>query len=68
MTKDEFKIGEDFYTATGRWMCTDIGTRTIVAIKHDGKDPSWRIGPGYAVEEVVFDYFDMQGCSKSAIA
>lgn len=29
-------------------------------------DPSWHAGPPYAVEECVFDEFDMPGCSKSA--
>jgi hypothetical protein len=25
MKKSEFKIGEDFYTETGKWRCTDVG-------------------------------------------
>ena len=33
MKHDEFSIGVEFTTETGRWRCTDIGTRTITAIK-----------------------------------
>ncbi|MXQ10584.1 hypothetical protein [Microvirga makkahensis] len=31
----EFRIGGEFTTPAGRWRCTDIGTRTIVAIRVD---------------------------------
>lgn len=31
----EFKIGEIFYTDAGKWRCTDIGTRVVVAIRLD---------------------------------
>lgn len=47
----EFIIGKTFFTATGLWICTDIGTRVVVA-KQDGGD-----------EEVVFDENDFGGCS-----
>jgi hypothetical protein len=64
MTKDQFEIGKTFWTATGEWRCTDIGTRTIVAIKLDyPEDPSWYNGPPYVVQEHVFDENDMTGCS-----
>lgn len=33
MRREEFRIGAEFWTATGSWRCTDVGTRTIVAIK-----------------------------------
>lgn len=29
----DFKIGEYFYTENGRFLCYDIGTKTILAIK-----------------------------------
>lgn len=41
MKKSDFKIGKDFFTASGRWMCTDIGSRTIAAIKKDREDHSY---------------------------
>jgi len=63
MTKNDFHIGREFYTGSGKWRCTDIGTRVIVAIKLDKDDPSWYAGPPYAVVEDVFDEFDMGGCS-----
>jgi hypothetical protein len=53
----EFKIGCEFLMPTGvRWRCTDVGTRTILAIELEpGRDPSWLNGPPYAVAEVPFD-------------
>ena len=62
MTKDEFQIGHMFYTPAGEFLCTDIGTRVIVAIKLDQKDDSWYNGPPYAVAEHVFDEYGMPGC------
>ena len=38
MIKEDFQIGLEFYTASGKWRCTDIGTRVIVAIKLDQDD------------------------------
>ena len=61
MIHNQFKIGGIFYTATGTWLCTDIGTRVIVAI-HVGHE-DWMKGPPYAVPEIVFDEYDFPGCS-----
>lgn len=63
MHHNDFSIGLDFYTATGRWRCTDVGTRVIVAIRLDASDASWYVGPPYAVAESVFDEYDLEGCS-----
>jgi hypothetical protein len=30
---DDFHIGREFWTETGPWRCTDVGARTICAIK-----------------------------------
>jgi hypothetical protein len=63
MTHDDFSIGSEFYTETGRWRCTDKGTRVIVAIHHlDQDDASGYNGPPYAVAEQVFDEYDFGGC------
>lgn len=35
MKHEDFSIGLEFYSATGKWRCTDIGPRTIVAIQID---------------------------------
>jgi len=32
MKHSDFQIGKDFFTAAGRWRCTDVGTRVITAI------------------------------------
>ena len=63
MTKDDFRIDMEFYTAVGKWRCTDVGTRVIVAIQLDQNDPSWYAGPPFAVAEWVFDEYDLDGCS-----
>jgi hypothetical protein len=54
MTHSDFAIGDAFVTTSGTWRCTDIGTRTVIAIKvSDGEDASWFRGPPYAVAEMV---------------
>lgn len=63
MKHREFSIGTQFSTASGRWRCTDVGTRVIVAIKLDAPNASWYIGPPFAVEETVFDENDLHGCT-----
>jgi hypothetical protein len=37
-----------------------------VAIRLDQFDESWYNGPPYAVQEVVFDEYDFDGCSTDA--
>ena len=32
MKHSDFQIGTEFFTETGRWHCTDVGTRVITAI------------------------------------
>lgn len=32
MQHTDFQIGTEFFTAAGKWRCTDVGTRVIVAI------------------------------------
>jgi len=63
MGKDDFQIGTEFYTAAGKWRCTDVGTRVIVAIRLEREDASWYAGPPFAVSEWVFDEYDLAGCS-----
>jgi hypothetical protein len=62
---DECHIGLEFYTATKRWRCTDMGSRTIIAIALDAPDASWYNGPPYGVSEIVFDEYDFEGMSVS---
>ena len=35
MQHSEFEIGEEFWCSGRQWRCTDIGTRTIIAIRLD---------------------------------
>ena|GEM_PF-1471384 len=63
MKKEDFQIGMEFYTAAGKWRCTDIGTRVIVAILLDQEDPRNYNGPPYSIPENVFDEYNLDGCS-----
>jgi hypothetical protein len=66
MKHSKFKIGMEFTTGAGRWRCTDVGTRTIAAIRlHLDHDPSWYNGPPYAVSETVFDEYGMEDCDPA---
>lgn len=66
MVHTDFRIGVEFFTETGRWRCTDVGTRVVIAIPLSSTDPSWHNGPPYAVMEVVFDEHDLKGCHLDA--
>lgn len=60
-----FAIGMEFACGGKRWRCTDKGSRVVVAVclsDHED-DPSWYIGPPYAVTETVFDEHDMIECT-----
>ncbi len=66
MKHSDFKIGIEFLTATGRWQCTDVGARTIAAIRLDlDHDPAWYNGPPYAVVDHVFDEYGMEDCDPA---
>lgn len=65
-TLTDFTLGREFFCGGKRWRCTDIGTRTVIAIALDhDDDPSWYNGPPYAVAEQVFDEDDLAGCRFS---
>jgi hypothetical protein len=79
MNHGDFTIRGTFRCADAEWRCTDIGTRTIVAIRIDSvrvdrnkrrlldraaaEAEGWFNGPPYAVAEHVFDEYDIEGCS-----
>lgn len=67
MKLEQFNIGDTFYNSGGyEWLCTDKGTRTVNAIRLSAhKDKSWFNGPPYAVNEYVFDEYDIGGCYLS---
>lgn len=68
MKHTDFHIGLEFFTSNDinhRFRVTDVGTRTIVAIPLDRDDDhSWYGGPPYAIEEIVFDEYDFDGCDQ----
>lgn len=63
MKHADFHVGLEFLGRAGfRWRCTDVGTRTILAIQLDRNDPHWYQGPPYIATEVVFDEQEIRGC------
>lgn len=63
MKHSDFRIGCEFRTASGWWRCTDVGTRTIAAIRLDlDLDPIWYDRPPYGVVEHVFDEDGIENC------
>lgn len=63
MRHEAFQIGLEFECGGQRWRCTDLGTRTVIAIALEyPEDPSWYNGPPYAVAETVFDEYDLEAC------
>lgn len=60
MEKEDFQIDGEFYTQTGKWRCTDIGSRVIVAVKI--RDRSGVCLRDQAGAEFVFDEYDFGGC------
>ena len=66
MKHSDFRIGTEFLTGSGRRRCTDVGKRTIAAIRlnHDD-DPRWYNGPPYAVVEDVFDEDGIKDCEAA---
>lgn len=67
MKHADFYIGLEFVASAGfRWRCTDVGSRTILAIQLDRKDPNWYQGPPYITKEVVFDEHEMARCHLTA--
>jgi hypothetical protein len=59
----DFYIGLEFVGSAGfRWRCTDVGTRTILAIHLDHDNPDWYQGPPYIADEVVFDEQEIERC------
>ncbi|MFM0558088.1 hypothetical protein P0D69_45375 [Paraburkholderia sediminicola] len=63
MKHSDFHIGLEFMGLAGFWWhCTDVGTRTIVAIQLDRDDPNWYLGPPYIAKEMVFDEQEIAAC------
>ncbi|KWE83761.1 hypothetical protein WT54_19625 [Burkholderia territorii] len=54
MNHSDFHIGLVFMDCTGWWRCTDVGTRTILAIRLDHDDPHWYEGPPYNLDVPLF--------------
>jgi hypothetical protein len=54
MTCKDFKIGDYFFAGASKWLCTDVGTRTVVAKRVGDEDET----------EVVFDDRDFDHCRE----
>jgi hypothetical protein len=62
MKHNDFRIGEDFWCNAVRWRCTDIGTRTIIAIRLDRVDvvqhPGGEVTPLTEAAATADDWFN----------
>ncbi len=66
MKHSDFHIGLEFLASAGfRWRCTEVGTRTILAIHLERKNPDWYLGPPYIAKEEVFDEHEMKRCHRT---
>lgn len=68
-TLNWLSIGVHFQIGDREFRVTDIGTRTIVAVritKKEEADPSWLNGPPYAISELVFDEDDFEAIEPLA--
>lgn len=67
MTHADFQIGTEFLRGNPpkRWRCTDVGSRTVLAIclSAHPDDASWFNGPPYAMVETVVDEYSMPDCT-----
>lgn len=59
---EDAHIGMEFWSDGGHWRCTDVGKRTVVAIKLDQKDPRNYKGPPFSVAEHAMDEYDLETC------
>lgn len=63
MQLTDFYIGLEFLGPAGfRFRCTDVGQRTILAIRLHEDDPRWYEGPPYVLKEEVFDEKGLGSC------
>jgi hypothetical protein len=62
MDHTAFVIGLEFWKSGARWRCTDVGTRTVVAIKLEHENKLLQEGPPYAVDEYLLDEYDLPAC------
>jgi hypothetical protein len=68
MEHSEFEIGTEFYTESGLWRCTDVGSRTIVAVHvEDGYPAPSQAPPFSEAVEVVFDEYSLPGTYREPV-
>ncbi len=66
MQINDFDIGLNFYMGDQWWRCTDVGTRTIVAIKHINKFNCPIVQPGIIGIEESYQHIDKTGTAGIA--
>jgi hypothetical protein len=65
MKPSDFHIGLEFTCGPFWWRCTDVGTRTVTAIRLVEDNPVWYEGPPYMVDEVVLDEAELRDAHLS---
>ncbi|MDK1492470.1 hypothetical protein QN219_20805 [Sinorhizobium sp. 7-81] len=61
MELSEFHIGGDFWCGNRRWRCTDVGTRTVVAIRIDQVETTSRDADGTTHETLTYEQANVAG-------
>jgi len=58
----DLEVGCVVASATGLWLVTDVGSRTLVAIPLSQSiiQGKWHIGPPYAIAETVWDEYEQE--------
>jgi hypothetical protein len=60
-----FEIGKPFLMDDRVWICTDVGTRTICAVRLKDLVRSGDSGPPYSILEQVLDRYEMDHCERT---
>ncbi len=60
MKLSDFYIGLEFLSGPFTYRCTDVGSRTVAAIKLVENNPVWFQGPPYLIEEEVLDEAEIE--------
>ena len=61
MRHSDFRIGTEFFTGAGKWRCTDVGTRVIVAVSLEPRKEFRRKSAGGGQLTVSSDPADLAG-------
>jgi hypothetical protein len=62
MNLKDFKRGDTFFMGGNAWVCTDVGSRVVVAVRASDLEGCVTKGPPYECAECVLDEYDLAAC------